>query len=118
MKEKTSCHQESADTGDGKETDNSLADDRSVIQPNKDALIKRMNRITGQVQGVTRMLLEDRYCVDILTQISAAKSALDAVAMQLLEDHTHHCVRNSIRSGEGEKEIAELMEIFKKYIKT
>jgi CsoR family transcriptional regulator, copper-sensing transcriptional repressor len=91
---------------------------KTVVQPNKEALLKRMNRITGQVQGINRMLQEDRYCVDILTQISAVKSALDSVAMQLLEDHTHHCVRRSIQSGEGDKEIAELIEIFRKYARS
>lgn len=77
--------------------------------------MKRLNRIEGQVRGVARMIEEDRYCVDILTQISALRSALDAVAMQLLEDHTQGCVKNAIRSGDGEASIAELMDVVRKF---
>jgi DNA-binding FrmR family transcriptional regulator len=86
-----------------------------VVQPRKDALMKRLNRIEGQVRGVARMIEEDRYCVDILTQISALRSALDAVAMQLLEDHTQGCVKTAIRSGDGEAAIAELMAVVRKF---
>ncbi|PZP53568.1 MAG: transcriptional regulator [Azospira oryzae] len=88
---------------------------RRVVQPRKDALVKRLNRIEGQVRGIARMVTEDRYCVDILIQISALRSALDAVAMQLLEDHTQGCVKNAIRSGDGEAAIAELMEVMRKF---
>ncbi|MGN2391906.1 metal-sensitive transcriptional regulator [Pelomicrobium sp. G1] len=77
--------------------------------------MKRLNRIEGQVRGVARMIEEDRYCVDILIQISALRSALDAVAMQLLEDHTQGCVKTAIRSGDGEAAIAELMEVVRKF---
>jgi DNA-binding FrmR family transcriptional regulator len=86
-----------------------------VVQPRKDALIKRLNRIEGQVRGVVRMIEEERYCVDILTQISALRSALDAVAMTLLEDHTQGCVKSAIRSGDGDAAIAELMEVVRKF---
>ncbi|MBA2566846.1 MAG: metal-sensitive transcriptional regulator, partial [Thermoleophilaceae bacterium] len=58
----------------------------------KDGLLKRLARIEGQVRGVTRMVEEDRYCVDVLTQISAAQAALDKVALGLLDDHARHCV--------------------------
>lgn len=88
---------------------------RSVVQPHKDTLTKRMNRIEGQVRGIGKMIEEDRYCVDILTQISAAQSALDAVAMQLLEDHTHGCVQGAIKSGKGSQAIDELMQVVKKF---
>ena len=62
--------------------------EHSVVQPKKPALLKRLNRIEGQVRGVAKMVEEDRYCVDVLTQISAIQSALDALALQLLESHT------------------------------
>lgn len=88
---------------------------KRVVQPRKDALIKRLNRIEGQVRGVVRMIEEERYCVDILTQISALRSALDAVAMTLLEDHTQGCVKSAIRSGNGDAAIAELMEVVRKF---
>lgn len=58
----------------------------------KDALLRRLARIEGQVRGVTRMVEEDRYCIDVLTQISAAQAALDKVALGLLDGHARHCV--------------------------
>lgn len=86
-----------------------------VIQPNKEALIKRLNRIEGQVRGVARMIAEDRYCVDILNQVSALQSALDAVAMQLLENHTHGCMQSAIQSGNGDAAIDELIAVVRKF---
>ncbi len=59
---------------------------------NQDALIKRMRRISGQVGGVERMIAEERYCIEILTQISAVQAALDKVAVGVLDDHVRHCV--------------------------
>jgi DNA-binding FrmR family transcriptional regulator len=88
---------------------------KSVVQPHKAALLKRLARIEGQVRGVARMIEEDRYCVDVLTQLAALRSALDAVGLQLLEDHTHGCVQGAVRSGEGEAAIAELMEVVRKF---
>ena len=87
----------------------------SVVQPNKSALLKRLNRIEGQVRGVSKMAEEDRYCVDILTQIGAIQSALDALAMQLLANHTNGCVRTAIRSGDGDAAVAELMNLVKRF---
>ena len=58
----------------------------------KDQLLTRLRRIEGQVGGIQRMVAEDRYCIDILTQISAIQAALDKVALGLLDDHAHHCV--------------------------
>ena len=86
-----------------------------VIQPNKAALVRRLNRIEGQVRGVTKMITEDRYCVDVLNQVSALQSALDAVAVQLLENHTHGCVQSAIKSGEGDAAIDELMTVMRKF---
>ena len=83
----------------------------------KAALIKRLNRIEGQVRGVTKMIMEDRYCVDVLTQISALQSALNAVSMQLLENHTHGCMQTAIKTGEGDAAIDEMMAIVKKFVR-
>lgn len=88
---------------------------KTVVQPNKEALIKRLNRIEGQVRGVTKMIEEDRYCVDVLNQISALQSALDAVAMRLLENHTHGCMQGAIKSGKGNTAINELMVVLRKF---
>ncbi len=90
---------------------------RRVVQPRKENLLVRLNRVSGQVAGIRDMVAEDRYCVDILTQISAVKSALDSVAMALLEDHTRHCVHDAVKHGGGEQTIEELVQIVKKYAK-
>lgn len=89
--------------------------EKATIQPNKDALIKRLNRVEGQVRGVAKMVADDRYCVDILNQISAMQSAMDAVAMQLLENHTHGCMQNAIKSGNGDTAISEMMAVLRKF---
>lgn len=60
----------------------------------KPALLKRLSRIEGQVRGVSNMVQNDKYCIDILTQVSAAKAALDKVALELLRDHAKHCLTN------------------------
>lgn len=60
----------------------------------KDQITKRLNRIEGQVRGVSKMVQEDKYCIDVLTQISAAQAALDKVALELLRDHARHCLAN------------------------
>jgi len=66
----------------------------------KDQLLKRLNRVEGQVRGVKRMVEEDRYCIDVLTQISAAQAALDKVALGLLDEHARHCV---VQAEDGER---------------
>jgi CsoR family transcriptional regulator, copper-sensing transcriptional repressor len=69
---------------------------------NKDAVLKRLRRIEGQVRGLQRMVENDTYCIDVLTQVSAATKALQAVALELLEDHLAHCVTNAARAGGAE----------------
>ncbi|WP_430593449.1 metal-sensitive transcriptional regulator [Humidisolicoccus flavus] len=65
----------------------------------KAALLARLKRAEGQVRGIHRMVEEDTYCIDVLTQVSAATKALETVALQLLEDHLSHCVSDAIREG-------------------
>lgn len=65
----------------------------------KDDLRKRLNRVEGQVRGISRMVDEDKYCIDILTQVSAATKALETVALSLLGDHLHHCVAEAAAEG-------------------
>jgi CsoR family transcriptional regulator, copper-sensing transcriptional repressor len=79
------------------------------------ALVKRLNRIEGQVRGIGRMLAEDRYCVDILTQVSAVRSALDALGLELLEHHLHGCVQQAVKSGQGEPAIDEAMHVIRQF---
>jgi len=86
-----------------------------VVQPHKRALLKRLNRVEGQVRGVAQMIENDRYCIDVLTQVAAVQSALDAVALQLLEDHTRGCVASAVRTDGGDQAIAELMTVVKRF---
>ena len=78
-------------------------------EPNKKDLQDRLRRIEGQVRGLQRMIQEDTYCIDVLTQVNSVNAALRAVAMELLEDHVRHCVRESIRRGSGDEKVEELM---------
>ena len=66
----------------------------------KDALTKRLHRIEGQVRGIERMVEEDRYCIDILTQVGAVKTALESMAFEILSDHVTHCVHDALASGD------------------
>ncbi|MBA2506995.1 MAG: metal-sensitive transcriptional regulator [Thermoleophilaceae bacterium] len=75
----------------------------------KDQLLKRVRRINGQVGGIERMIEEDRYCVDVLTQISAIQAALDKVALGLVDDHARHCVIEGHGEGTAEEMTEELM---------
>ena len=68
----------------------------------KEALIKRLHRIEGQVRGIEKMVDEDRYCIDIITQISAITTALEAVAFKILDDHVNHSVAGALASGDEE----------------
>ena len=75
----------------------------------KKELQDRLRRIEGQVRGLQRMVDEDQYCIDILTQVNSVQAALRAVGMGLLDDHVRHCVRESIEQGEGDEKVEELM---------
>jgi DNA-binding FrmR family transcriptional regulator len=80
----------------------------------RDKCLQRLSRIEGQVRGIARMVGEDRYCIDIITQIAAAQAALRKVENELLEDHVSHCVEHAIASGNAEdqrRKVAELMEV-------
>ena len=74
----------------------------------KDQLLKRLSRVEGQVRGVGRMVEEDRYCIEVLTQISAVQAALDKVALGLLDDHARHCVIEGPEDAKDDR-TAELM---------
>ena len=66
----------------------------------KDALVRRLHRIEGQVRGIERMIEDDRYCIDVLTQISAVTTALESLAFRVLDDHVNHCVADALASGD------------------
>ena len=83
----------------------------------KDALLKRLARVEGQVRGIARMVENERYCIDVLTQISAVQKAIDAVALGLLDDHVRHCVLGS--SGEVQADrTSELMAAVGRLVKS
>ena len=79
----------------------------------KEALVRRLHRIEGQVRGVERMIEEDRYCIDVITQISAVTTALESLAFRILDDHVNHCVAGALASGdpaEAETKSRELLD--------
>jgi CsoR family transcriptional regulator, copper-sensing transcriptional repressor len=87
----------------------------------KDALMKRLHRIEGQVRGVERMVAQDRYCIDILTQIAAVTTALDSLAFLVLDEHVKHCVAGALASGDeadAQAKAAELLEAVHRFTKT
>lgn len=104
MRDMTSPHEASAHAAHG-----------HVHRPDKEALGKRLKRIEGQVRGIAKMVEDDRYCVDVLTQISAVQAALDALGLQMLEAHLKGCVQTAVRSGEGDHAIGEAMAVIRKF---
>lgn len=83
----------------------------------KQAIINRLKRIEGQARGIQKMVEDDRYCIDILVQISAIQSALKQVGFSITERHIHHCVSDAIKSGEGHEIIDELMDVLMQFSK-
>jgi CsoR family transcriptional regulator, copper-sensing transcriptional repressor len=88
---------------------------------NKEALIRRLHRVEGQVRGIERMVEDDRYCIDILTQIGAVSTALESLAFEILDDHVNHCVKDAIGSGskgEATAKTDELLAAVRRFAKT
>ncbi len=87
----------------------------------KDALVRRLHRIEGQVRGIERMIEEDRYCVDVLTQIAAVNTALESLAFKLLDEHVNHCVAGALASGDAavaEEKSKELLAAVHRFART
>lgn len=87
----------------------------------KSALVTRLHRIEGQVRGIEKMLEDDRYCIDILTQISAATTALESVALQILDEHVRHCVAGALASGDesdAKAKTEELLQAVQRFART
>jgi DNA-binding FrmR family transcriptional regulator len=88
--------------------------ERNLIEENKPKLLNRLKRIGGQVKGVAKMVEDDRYCIDILTQVQAVRAALSKVETELLRDHIGHCVHGAFTSGSAEEQrqkTEELIEV-------
>jgi CsoR family transcriptional regulator, copper-sensing transcriptional repressor len=83
---------------------------------NRDAVLKRLRRIEGQVRGVERMVEENRYCIDVVTQVTAIQAALDKVALELLSDHAAHCVAGAVGHTQAER-TEELMAAVKRLLR-
>ena len=87
----------------------------------KDQLLKRLARIEGQVRGIAKMIEDDRYCIDILTQLGAVDTALEQVAIKVLEEHVRHCVAGALASGDPEQaneKSQELLAAVQRFAKT
>jgi DNA-binding FrmR family transcriptional regulator len=84
---------------------------------NREQLLKRLNRVEGQVRGIKRMVSEDAYCIDVLTQLAAISKALDAVGLRVLADHTDHCVRDAVRDGgdAADEKVNELLAAVERF---
>lgn len=85
---------------------------------NKEKVRNRLRRISGQIGGIERMVEEERYCIDILTQISAAQAAIDKVALALLDEHTRHCVVGAETAEAREEKTEEMMEAVGRLLKS
>ncbi|MBA2281895.1 MAG: metal-sensitive transcriptional regulator [Acidimicrobiia bacterium] len=87
---------------------------------NKDELLGRLRRIEGQVRGIAQMVEQDRYCIDVLTQISAATKGLQSVAVGMFDDHLRHCVADAVAAGgpEAEQKLTEATDAVQRLLKT
>jgi CsoR family transcriptional regulator, copper-sensing transcriptional repressor len=87
----------------------------------RDELLTRLRRIEGQVRGLQRMIDDDRYCIDVLTQVASTTRALQGLATTMLDDHVRHCVRDAIEDGQGrsaDEKIDEALEVVHRLIKS
>ena len=84
----------------------------------KKLIASRLRRIEGQVRGIQKMVDDDRYCIDVLTQVNATRAALESVALQLLADHTEHCVTDAVRFGGGRRKILELNQAVERLVRS
>jgi CsoR family transcriptional regulator, copper-sensing transcriptional repressor len=84
----------------------------------KEELLNRLKRIEGQVRGIQNMIHDERYCIDIIVQLSAINAAVKKVGFNLLETHTHHCVTDAINSNQGTEAVSELMKVIHQFTKS
>lgn len=86
-----------------------------MMNPTKAACLTRLSRIEGQVRGLSRMVEDDRYCIDVITQVAAIRAALSRVEDEILRDHMGHCIKHAMTSGserEQKAKVEELMDVF------
>jgi DNA-binding FrmR family transcriptional regulator len=80
-------------------------------------IVARLRKATGQLGGVRRMYEDDRYCIDVLDQVSAVTAAIDSIALLILEDHINACVREAMRTGTTDEKVAELVSAVRRYVR-
>ena len=85
--------------------------------PKHNTLLPRLRRIEGQIRGISRMVEERRYCIDIIQQLTAARKALDQVSLQIMNGHINSCVSDAIRRQDGAKKVEELMRTITRFVK-
>lgn len=90
---------------------------KNVAPPDRQAVIKRLKRVEGQVRGIARMVEEERYCIDVLTQIAAVRAAIDKVALAVVSDHARHCVIHADKSDQDAR-VDELVAALSRYVGT
>ncbi len=97
-----------------------MGSDRAGYVDDKEAILRRLARIEGQVGGLRRMVEDEAYCVDVLTQVAAVTRALEGVSLKLLSDHTDHCVRDAVASGgaEADAKVDELLAAVERFART
>ena len=88
---------------------------RGSYQSSKGDLARRFNRVSGQIAGIARMVDEERYCPEVLTQLSAAIAGLEKVGFILMREHIQHCVADGIREGRGDAHLDELMAVIHRF---
>ncbi|MHB8983898.1 MAG: metal-sensitive transcriptional regulator [Carboxydocellales bacterium] len=88
-----------------------------MIRGNKEDLLQRLKKIEGQVRGVSRMIEEDRYCVDVLMQIAAIRAGVTKIGVTVMEDHIRGCVTRAIQENHGDQHVDELMDVLLKFVK-
>lgn len=92
--------------------------DKARERQHQDEVRSRLRKASGQLNGVTAMYENGRYCIDVLDQISAVSAALDAIALLIVEDHVHTCVRAALDSGDADGKVAELITTVNRYLRT
>lgn len=99
----------------------SMQPEKSPAEPRTDEekqkIVNRLRRVEGQVRGLQNMIEDDRYCVDILIQLSAAQAALKKIGFSVLERHTKSCVSRAIQEGHGEEQVDELLKVIRQFNK-
>ncbi len=89
-----------------------------AYKENKEQILKRLRRIEGQVRGIQKMVEDDKYCIDILTQVSSVSAATQKVGLIVLQDHMNGCIKQALKSGKGQEKVDEVISAVDRFIKS